>query len=97
MSTPASLNASAHCKPVRMLISCSFDGPPKTTAVWLKFLPSVCCLPPKRMRSWQVIREIVLVDDDVARTHSPPQVLLSLRAARHGNRTVRYTVDVTAG
>src|SRR5437763_9214546 len=59
-SRPAPARAWAAWSPVRMLTSCSGDGPPKMTAGWLMLRS-----PRAMVRSGEVVGQVVLVDDDV--------------------------------
>src|SRR4051812_46114842 len=60
--TPAAVRARAACSPVRMLTSCSGEGPPKMTAGWLMARSSGSL----RSLSGVVVGQIVLVEDDIA-------------------------------
>src|SRR5690348_16993337 len=60
--TPAAVRARAACSPVRMLTSCSGEGPPKMTAGWLLARSSGSL----RSLSGVVVGEVVLVKDGIA-------------------------------
>src|ERR1700736_3221230 len=73
---PARFMVRAACRPVRTLTSCSGDGPPKITAGCVT----------RTLLSWEVVGQIVLVQDDVPRlgpVGHPRHSLLSGGHAHH--------------
>src|SRR5579859_2208462 len=90
---PARASARTAGRPVRMLTSCSGDGPPKMTAGRLTNAPLVGI-------SREMVGQVVLVQDDIARRDPgghPCDSLLPRGGAHHRGRPARRPVEKCPG